>query len=249
MGYIKRSLVSASGFDRRSFHAVFTVAGVLGIAACGESATAPSGECQIAANPVPTGTLVRNAEGFLFTASDGWSISVLHEVITIRGPQHPDYVEFWGISNLGELSGNHENHNGKHVKDRLGDRRSVRLPSGALMTMVSEGLYDPMLTLSIYEGSQSHTIDMRTRKLTHSCSGSASTAVAREEAEADGETASLMYKPDGATLFTNEYTQDVSSSGVPLGKVFVEQPLSETGGPSNPNQINDFYDDPRLPHT
>lgn len=33
-----------------------------------------------------------------------------------------------------------------------GGRRSVRLPSGALLTMVSDGVMDPMLSLSIYEG-------------------------------------------------------------------------------------------------
>lgn len=170
-------------------------------------------------------------------------------VITLLGPQHPDRVELWGSVASGGLIGRHENHNGKHVKDRFDARRSILLPSGALLTTVSGGVVDPMLTISIYEEGQSHTIDARTLTLTHSCAGSVATAVALDEAEADGEAATIRYKPDGGTAFTNEYNQGVSSSGAPLEKVYQEQPLSETGGPGNPTQIRDFVDDPRYGHT
>ena len=245
-GSIRRTQESTA---RRSIAAALLV-GMSGLAACGESTTNPAADCPPTANPVPTGTLARNGANFVFTTSDNWVITVKQDAIVIRGGQHPDYVEWWGNApGSGALVGNHENHNGKHIKDRLGARRSILLPSGALLTVASGGVSEPIQTISIYEGGQSHTIDPRTSTLTHSCAASVSTAVARETAEADGETASIEYKADGGTRYTNEYTQDASGTGVPLGKVYQEQLLGESGGPTNPTNLNDYFDDPRLGNT
>lgn len=204
--------------------------------------------CRVVSNPSPAGTLTRDGTSYTFITRDGWRILINRSAVTIIGPDQPDVLQFWGDSD-GLLAGSHENLNGKHIKDVFGNRRSVRLPSGALITMISSGERLPLHTVSIYEDGQSHTIDPRTMTLLHSCAGHVPTAVARDEAEADGETASFGYMENGGTIFQNEYRQDVSETGEPLEKVIDVQPLGSTGGPANPKQVHDLFDDPRLAHT
>lgn len=202
--------------------------------------------------PVPVGTLKYDGLncGYEYTTSDGWRIRIARYVVTVIEPAGHDALSFWGGPVApAAFASDHENLNGKHIKDRFGKNRSVLLPSGALLTMVSEGVGQPVLTLSIYEGGQSHTFDMQPMTLIHTRTGDAATASAREQAEADGETASLSILPNGSTVFTNIYTQDESPTGQPLVKVWESVPLGTTGGYANPKQINDLFDDPRIAHT
>ncbi len=205
--------------------------------------------CPAIQNPAPTGTLTRVGDTFVFTAADGYKILYIRSEITIVTPDSTAKVAFWGGETAGLLGAFHENLNGKHIKDRFGSRRSILLPSGALITMTAEGTYGDLIRISIYEDDQSHSFDPVAFTLTHSCAGHVPTAVAREEAEADGETATFTMKPDGVAIFANEYTQDASATGEPLEKVFEVQMLGETGGYANPNNVSDYYDDPRWGHT
>jgi hypothetical protein len=141
---------------RRTVAAAALVGGISGLAACGESSTNPIVDCTTTTNPVATGSLTMTGTSFSFAASDGWRISFADGAVRIVGPQHPDQIVFWGESD-DILIVNHESHSGKHIKDRFGSRRSVLLPDGALMTMVSEGETGPLQTLSIYGGAESHS--------------------------------------------------------------------------------------------
>lgn len=202
--------------------------------------------------PLPVGTLAYNELECRheFTTSDGWKIWISRYVVTVIEPAIHDALQLWGgTTDPAAFAALHENLNGKHIKDRFGKNRSILLPSGALMTIVTEGEGGPAITLSIYEGGQSHTFDTRATKLVHTSAGDAATAAAREQAEADGETATLTILPNGSTVFTNVYTQEESSTGQPLEKVWESVPLGTTGGYANPRQINDLFDDPRLDHT
>ncbi len=206
--------------------------------------------CPAIRNPVPTGTLKRVADSFVFTTVDGYTIDYDQFLIRVVTPDSTAKLEFWGNVNDGFMGGYHENLSGKHIKDRLNRRRSILLPSGALLTMTaSGGIYGDLVTVSIYENDQSHTFDARTFTLTHSCAGHIPTAIALDEAEADGETATFRMMPNGVAIFTNEYTQNTSATGEPLEKVYQFQQLGETGGYANPNNVRDYYDDPRLGHT
>lgn len=236
--------VSASGLVTAVGPGTTTITAISeGISA---SASITVAGCRAVPNPTPAGTLVYGLNAYTFTTSDGWRIVYANQSITIIAAGSTDNIQFWGETETGDFNAVFENLNGKLIKMWFGKRRSLLLPSGALITMTAEDTLGKLLTVSIYEGDQSHTFDARTFTLTHSCAGHAPTAIARNAAEADGETATFKFKPDGGTVFANEYTQDASETGAPLEKVPDARLLGDTGGPSNPHQVNDYYDDPRL---
>ena len=69
-----------------------------------------------------------------------------------------------------------------------------------------------------------------------------SLAAQRDNEEADGETSTIEITATGLT-WANIYTENTPGNKVNeyvlLGKLVL----------ANPNQVNDFYDDPRLGHT
>lgn len=153
-------------------------------------------------------------------------------------------IEFWGLAPVGVNmwnSGNHENLNGKHIKDRFGSRRTIVFPDGAKITMIAEGEQGALLTVSIYDGNESHRIDMRRATVTHS-STTQSEATQLDAAEADGETGTFRFTETGL-IFENIYIEDSPGDRVP-GVV----PLGELTR-DNPNQVKDFFDDPRIGST
>jgi hypothetical protein len=196
------------------------------------------------ASTVPTGRLTQPVQGgaVVYTTSAGWKITM--DTIEVR------IVPMGSISYY-VLSGSvHEYLSGKHIKDLLQTRRSLELPGGTLVTIAESAISsipgadrtDLVNWISIYDGTESHRIAFNQRKpsVVRSC------ALARfeEELEHDGETGRLS-ETQGGLRFENIYNQGVSSSGVPLSKVFELIPLGQTDY-ARPSFVADYYDDPRL---
>lgn len=163
--------------------------------------------------------------------------------ITITHKNYPNFkIEFWGITDIeSKFSGNHENLNGKHIKNRVNVIRTIIFPDDAKITMVSDGDIDPMLYITIYEGNEIHHFNFGCNKLEYSAVNS-KYAKQIEEAEADGETSTFEFTETGL-LFLNIYTENVAGQKIeeriPLGELFNDIP----------SQVGDHFDDPRLPHT
>lgn len=157
------------------------------------------------------------------------------------GFTHDDYpifeISFWG----GVYYFNHENLNGKHIKDRLGNRRSLIFPDGAKITTVYEDNFGPLLSVSIIEGNAFHHINFACNTVEYSSTNSPY-AKQLDDAEADGETSTFEFTETGL-LYLNIYIEDVAGQKVeervPLGELFKD----------DPKKINDYFDDPRLGHT
>lgn len=155
-------------------------------------------------------------------------------------------IEFWGdySSTTGEgYAGNHENLNGKHIKDRKGLRRSVMMPDGLKITLVSKGpgFEDVLESISIIDGNSAHYINMICGKLNYS-GNSAALAEQLDNREADGETSTIEMSSTGL-LWVNIYQED--APGVRMAN---REELGELNR-ANPTQVRDYYDDPRLGHT
>lgn len=168
--------------------------------------------------------------------------------IQIRHDDYPNFkYEVWGgYTENGEshLSYIHENLNGKHIKNKIGSNRTIVFPDGAKITWAAQSDSLRVLTISIYEGADSYRFNTDTacnRILEHSLADECITQ-ALDNAEADGEASSFEITSTGL-LFFNLYTEDTPGNKVEnrynLGEIFI----------NNPNQVNDFYDDPRLGHT
>lgn len=162
---------------------------------------------------------------------------------------HKDYagfkLEFWGyvIPSPGDtlIVGNHENLNGKHIKDRIGTNRSILFPDGTKLTMRGLGWDTLTVSISIIEGKQVHHLNGRCGKWNIS-QLSEDLATQLDEAVADGETCSFEISGTGL-LFVNIYQEDT-----PGNKVFNRVILGELERAS-PSLVRDFYDDPRFGHT
>ena len=182
---------------------------------------------------------------FTYTTLTGWVIKINRSrlLITTPNPQQSNYYELWGS--------NHENVGGKHIKDILNDRRTILLPGGVIITVpVTPQAPDNRVNgmewvqwISIYEGNETHRIDMQTFAVAQSCA----LPMFGEADEHDGETASIYFTDTGMRM-ENVYQQDATPAGVPTQKIFGTFLLATTSF-ANPNQVNDFFDDPRLGHT
>ena len=165
--------------------------------------------------------------------------------IVISYEDYPNFkIEFWGdttVNGLNKTAANHENLNGKHIKDRLGMRRTVLFPDGAKITLISDGPYGPLQFISIYDGAESHRINPRCNTL---ISSATDVALARQldNEEADGETAGFEITSTGLDYF-NLYFEDSpgskTGSRVDLGELYRD----------SPNRVDDYFDDPRLGST
>lgn len=211
--------------------------------------TAADERFSITGAPVPPfGRLTRigSGGGYRLTTTGGWTILINGTTLTITNPSGRDNYEMWGSGSGGT---GHENLNGKHIKDNMGGARTILLPDGTIVTVLLSTVpgTNTINSFSIYDGDQSH-------RLTSSPDGngnpntvimSAGLRRAGERAEADGETCRILDTPTGM-YYENIYIQSVpDAQPVPQEAV----PLGRTGGPANPNQVNDYYDDPRLSYT
>jgi hypothetical protein len=196
----------------------------------------------------PAGTLASGSadELFNYKTAGGGRISIyLNKSIRITHDDYPGFsLEFWGgvvLNGQSIISANHENLNGKHIKDRIGSRRSVIFPDGAKITFVADGEQGALLSVSIYENAQAHHINMRCLKLEYSTS-SGSISKKLDDAEADGETSSFEINSTNL-LYFNLYMENT-----PGNKVNDRYDLGRLTR-AFPSQVNDYYDDPRLGHT
>lgn len=153
-------------------------------------------------------------------------------------------IEFWGEVLPGSqnvVNFNHENLNGKHIKDRLLATRTLVFPDGTKLTMASTGMDQQVHTISIYEGKESHQFDFATKTVKQSSQDLAK-AQQLDNAEADGEAASFTMDAQGLEFynFYNETTPgNKVQNRVTLGKIIRNEP----------HTVNDYFDDPRLNHT
>ena len=100
----------------------------------------------------------------------------------------------------------------------------------------------PALSLSIYDGSQVHHINLTCGVLEYSNASSADLARRMDEAEADGEAGGFEITDTGL-IFFNLYTEDE-----PGRKVENRYDLGELDR-NAPDQVKDHYEDPRLGNT
>lgn len=198
------------------------------------------------ASTIATGRLSGpNAQNvFVYVSVEGWTVTIGTEAMTIVSPAPAPsmYYQLWASY--------HENVGGKHIKDMLADRRTVLLPGGVIITVnaMPQGGESPVGMervhwISIYEGTESHRVDMQTHRVVRSCNR----PMFGEADEHDGETMRLFFNEEGMRV-ENIYQQDASPQGVPLPKVFTTVPLAQTSF-TNPNQVIDYFDDPRIGHT
>lgn len=187
-------------------------------------------------------TTVRNLYTYA-SSGGGYLVFRVNGVISVR---HRDYVNFeiqlWGGDEYHTY--NHENLNGKHIKDWLGDRRTIVFPDGAKVTMVvaGTGTSRKVVSMTIYEGTQVHRLNPSTGELESSRELTAAEVAALDNAEADGETSTFAITETGL-IYYNLYFENVAGQKVEsrydLGSLTL----------GNDNQVNDFFDDPRIGHT
>lgn len=207
-----------------------------------------SGTCK-AVNPVGNLTSIDLSKGTFTYETNGGGKIVFKPItvdlgsITISHENYKNFkLEFWGITEVeSKISGNHENLNGKHIKDRESNTRTIIFPDDAKITMVSSGETDPIISITIYEGNEIHHINMDCNILEYSSANSKYTKEL-DDAETDGETGTFEFTETGI-LFLNIYTEDVAGQKVEerviLGELFIDEPTT----------VNDYYDDPKLGHT
>lgn len=198
----------------------------------------------------PTGNLVYidSTDSYVFTTHGGGKILIDSVfIIQIRHNDYPNFkIEFWGNASQTAEPFNsvyHENLNGKHIKDRIDStHRTIVFPDGAKITMVTNGATKRLRSVSIYDNGESHVFNVPCNKLEHSITSDECVAKALDDAERDGEAGSFEITETGL-LYFNTYTEDVAGEKTEnrynLGEIFRD----------NPNQVNDWYDDPRLAHT
>jgi hypothetical protein len=199
--------------------------------------------------PQPRGGLVALPDGaHEYTSRSGWwKVKVDRHTITVTrsitgGYQHK--WEVWGDP--------HENLNGKHIGDWHGTRRTLLLDDGTRVTMDAAGPQGVVLLTSIFDGAQSHEIGNADDELLHSCVHAATTAE-RDAAQRDGNTAYLAVVRSPASVAGGMLVEEIYSEDAGDGdavRAWEPMVLGETGESDiNPNQVRDYYDDPRLGHT
>jgi len=185
---------------------------------------------------------------FTYATSGGGEISIDlkkpgYHTIQIRHKAYPGFsLRLWGHRALGDRVFQMEHLNDRHIKNRLGSRRTIIFPDGAKMTLVTSGEEAPALSLSIYDGSQVHHINLTCGVLEYSNASSADLARRMDEAEADGEAGGFEITDTGL-IFFNLYTEDE-----PGRKVENRYDLGELDR-NAPDQVKDHYEDPRLGNT
>lgn len=173
---------------------------------------------------------------YKYTTSGGGHIEIKPELTIIIS--HDDYpgfsIELWGSIAAGAPgSYNHENLNGKHIKDRLGVRRTIIFPDGARITFYTDGFQGPVLSVTIYDGEEVHHINPACNTIEYSTAHSAY-ANELEEAEPDGEAGTFEITATGL-LFVNLYTEDTAGAKV-MNRVLLAE-LSR----ANPSQVIDYF--------
>ncbi len=195
----------------------------------------------------PSGRLSYSAETGIYTFSTNGRGIIRIDLNGVVSLKHNNYagfeIQLWGDRISSTVNFEHENLNGKHIKDWQAGRRSIIFPDGAKITLSNEAGYrSPSKSISIYDGSEVHRFNTTCAVLEYSSGTARDIARRLDELEADGETGAFELTDTGL-LFFNMY--DEKSPGnkeegrYNLGEIFRNEP----------NQINDYFDDPRIGHT
>jgi hypothetical protein len=166
----------------------------------------------------PVGRLVQAAlrGPVSYTTQQNWRIAIQDGAITVRPPETGSDPALRYTS-----QGMREHLGAFDLRAWTGDRRSILLPGGAKMTL--HGQAGQLLRVSIYEGEESHEVDVLTQTVMHSRIDPA-VARSRDTAEHDGETGHLVIVTRSLgtnsavpTLYlANLYVQNSGMNGVPL---------------------------------
>ncbi len=199
------------------------------------------------ADATARGGLTRAADSSLvYTTRSGlWRVTIDQSMVTIARVGAPATAKM--DFDIREFL------NGKHIKNFDGTVRTVLLPDGSKITMESDAATVTIKATSIYDAGQSHEIGNAGNVVRHSCVN-ATVATQRDTAQADGETA-VLWNPRapaaaaGNLLYMDIYVEQTGTGGV-VSRTYNPYYLGETGDPvTNPTQVIDFYDDPRLAAT
>jgi len=191
------------------------------------------GSCEVVA---PVGGMSLSPDGgFIYQTSGGGKIVINHDLSLIIS--HKDYagfsLEFWGSVPQGAASYNHENLNGKHVKDRVGNRRTVVFPDGAKITWYVREALGPAVSITIYDGDQVHHINPACNTLEYSTDNPV-VAKRLDDLEADGETCTFEITATGLR-FKNIYTEEMAGNKV-MDAVLIAELFKD-----NPTRVNDYW--------
>lgn len=179
-------------------------------------------------------------ETYTYRTSGGGTITIKPKQILIGYDSYPGFkIELWRdtmVNGQARNLGVHESLNGKHIKDRFGSRRTLLFPDGTKLTIVSDGRFGLITSISIYEANEAHRI----AGVCHAVDLNKSTGaeVQRlDKEEPDGETGGFELTTDGL-LFVNYYQEDSPDvkimNRVPLGQIYRAEP----------SRVTDLFDDP-----
>ncbi|MBB5209256.1 hypothetical protein [Chiayiivirga flava] len=186
---------------------------------------------------VPVGTLTGGAGAPIqFVTHGNYTVKLDRHTVTITDPLGRNTIQHWGDP--------HENLNGKHIKDWNGAQRTLLLGDDTRITLEASGPHGVVVLTSIYDGRHNVQIDNATNTIVHTSTSLADT-LCHERTQHDGETARFSTDAQtGIAVYRQVYVEDAAFQTTPD-----DQMLGTTGGFENPNQVNDYYDDPRLGHT
>lgn len=180
------------------------------------------------AQVMPAGRLVQSTlrGPVSHTTQKGWRTLIQDGVVTIRPPEGGAYPDLQYVSQgMRELLG------AQDLRAWEGERRSLLLPGGAKIMMYGQA--GQISRVSLYDGEESHEIDVLTQTLLHS-QVDAAVASRRDGEEADGETGHLVLsltkedpsQPAFSVLYlAHVYVQQADASGQPLAEEIAPRPL------------------------
>jgi hypothetical protein len=225
---------------RRNCFLAFFLTTLFSISSCKKDKNEAEDKCP---SLPPSGHLAYTdgTKTYTYKTSGGGTINVAPNVITIGHDSYPGFkIELWGgvvVDGTDVNSANHENLNGKHIKDRMGSRRTILFPDGAKITIVADGEQGPIISISIYDGAEAHQISGSCHTIVKSTSSS-DEALQLDNAEMDGEAGGFEFT-QGGLLYVNFYREDSPGNKVMdrvlLGEIFRDKP----------SVVNDYFDDPR----
>lgn len=186
-----------------------------------------------------------NGQSFEYEINEGPKIVVSSNAITFTHKKYDGFrlVFFSNLNanNENTLFFNEEYLNGKHIKNRLDSVRTLVFQDGTKITLNTEGENGKLKSISFYSNSNSHVVIVNTSLISFT-SNMGSIANQMDANEPDGETSIVEINSTGL-IWDNIYTEDIVGE-----KVMKRVKLGELIK-SSPNQVNDYFDDPRLAAT
>ncbi len=227
-------------FKKNVFFIVLTIA----IASCkkDEDPIVPNTENL---NPIVKLVETVNGQSFEYEINEGPKIVILNGSIIFT---HKKYDGF-RLELFGGINANNENNfffnqeflNGKHIKNRLDSVRTVVFQDGIKVTLNTEGENGKIKSISFYSNSNSHLVIVNPNSISFT-SNMGTIANQQDANEPDGETSIIEINSTGL-IWDNIYTENIA------GEKIMNRIKLGLLTRNNPNQVNDYFDDPRLAAT